>query len=74
MEPDERETVGSLDQHKSAFVGWESSAYRLKLHPRISTVCPKRNIIKRREPRDVITQAQVSKRVEVLAGVGERKS
>jgi hypothetical protein len=26
--PDERETVGSLDQHKSSFVGWESSAYR----------------------------------------------
>jgi hypothetical protein len=29
---------------------------------------PKRNIIKRREPRDVIAQAQASKRVEVLAG------
>ena len=40
VEPDERETVGSLDQHKSAFVGWESSACRLKLHPRISTACP----------------------------------
>ncbi len=37
VEPDEWETVGSLDQHKSAFVGWESSAYLLKLHPRIST-------------------------------------
>ena len=52
--PDEWETVGSLDQHKSAFVGWESSACRLKLHPRISTACPKTfwkvlwNIIKRR--------------------------
>ena len=73
VEPDERETVGSLDQHKSDFVGWESSACRLKLHPRISTVCPKRNIIKRRGPRDVIAQTQESKRVEVLTGVGERK-
>jgi hypothetical protein len=68
VEPDEQETVGSLDQHKSDFVGWESSTCRLKVHPRISTVCPKRNIIKRREPRDVIAQAQASKRVEVLTG------
>jgi hypothetical protein len=40
VEPDEWETVGSLDQHESAFVAWESSACRLKLHPRISTACP----------------------------------
>jgi hypothetical protein len=53
--PDEWETVGALDEHESAFVGWESSVCRWKLHLRISTTCPKRNIIKRREASRSIT-------------------
>ena len=63
---------GSLDQHNLTWGDVGVVSVPLKATSSDLNRCPKRRTSRGKSPRDVKAQAQVSKVVEVLGGVGDR--